>query len=180
MSRPRAEPAGLSCNKQVGSSALTSSYYQHTSWSERGRKKPPPGMSVRPLSKTKIWASTRLTTPTIHHPPRSVLYCHHFIPHLLPPIRGEGIKKRGLYLTLICPAVSFREMTCNLRGKGQSFFLFFFLPSSPRAHFRTSFFSRPSKTLQTISASAFVLESYHSYYCPSLSSSCFSLAITVR
>lgn len=45
-----------------------------------------------------------------------------FYPAFLCSLFGRRIKRRrGCYLTLICPVVSFREMTCNLRGKGQLF-----------------------------------------------------------
>lgn len=48
----------------------------------------------------------------------SIPFCHHFIlSSLSAPFWGGG----GSYLTLICSVVSFREMTCNSRGKGQLF-----------------------------------------------------------
>lgn len=126
MLRLWAEAAGVSYKEQVGSSALTSSHYQHSSWSERAK---PPGMGVKPLSKTfKIWVSTL----ALHlNPSLSSFYS----PSLCSLQRRR--KGGGVYLTLICPVVSFREMTCNLRGKGQLFlFPLFWEPIySPRGLF---------------------------------------------
>lgn len=49
-----------------------------------------------------------------------------------PKKKGQGM----VYLTLICPVVSFREMTCYLRGKGQLFcFALGFFPSSSESQF---------------------------------------------
>lgn len=142
MSRLWAEPAGLSYKEQVGSSSLTSSHYQHSSWSERGKKKTP-GMGVKPISKTfKIPVS----------PPRSLSQSLAviilFALSLLPSEERRGEKVGGMvYLTLICPVVSFREMTCNLGGKGQ---LFLFSSSESQFTAPGDFFLK----LQTISGSA--------------------------
>lgn len=110
MSRPWAEPAGVSHKEQVGSSSATSSHYQHGSLSERGK---PPGTGAKPISKTfKIPVSplARSLNP---------LLSSFYSPSLYSlQRRGEG---DGGYLTLICSIVSSGEMTCNLRGKGQLF-----------------------------------------------------------
>lgn len=141
MSKLWAEPAGLSYKEQVGSSFLTSSHYQHSSWSERGK---PPGMGVKPLSKTfKIPVSTLALSL---NPSLSSFYS----PSLCSlQRRGEKGERGGglVYLTLICPVVSFREMTCNLGGKGQ---LFLFPSSESQFTAPGDFFLK----LRTISGSA--------------------------
>lgn len=115
-----------------------------TQFLEWERKKKTPGMGVKPISKTfKIPVS----------PPRSLSQSLAviilFALSLLPSEERRWGEKVGgmVYLTLICPVVSFREMTCNLGGKGQ-----LFLFSSSESQFRAprDFFLK----LQTISGSA--------------------------
>lgn len=142
MSRLWAEPAGLTYKKQVGSSSLTSSHYQHSSWNERGK---PPGMGVKPLSKTFRIPVSTLALSLSQSLPVIILFALSLLPS---EERGEGKKRGGMvYLTLICPVVSFREMTCNLGGKGQ---LFLFPSSESQFTAPGDFFLK----LPTISGSA--------------------------
>lgn len=115
VSRLCTEPAGLSHKEQVGSTSLTSSHYQHGSQSERGK---PPGMGRKTYFKD-------LQNPSFYPHSLSIPCCHHFILPLPASFWGE-VGERGwiVYLALICSVVSFGEMTCNLRGKGQFFFIF--------------------------------------------------------
>ncbi len=92
-------------------------------------------MGVKPLSKTfKIPVSTLALSL---NPCLSSFYS----PSLCS-LQKRGEKRRGVwggYLTLICPVVSFREMTCNLGGKGQ---LFLFPSSESQFTAPGDFFSK--------------------------------------
>lgn len=99
-------------------------------------------MGVKPISKTfRILDSTLLSLSL--NPSLSSFYSPSPCSLQRRWEKKGGVEYSGwggmVYLTLICPVVSFREMTCNLRGKGQ---LFLFPSSESQFTAPGDFFSK--------------------------------------
>lgn len=106
--------AGLSHEEQVCSFSLTSGHYNCHTWEWKGAGTNVYGhkISLKDLQKSQF-------LPSLSRPLDPLLSWV----SLQTPLQREawGSKRGGeiVYLTLICSGVSFREMTCNLGGKGQ-------------------------------------------------------------
>lgn len=138
----------MSYKEQVGSSSLTSSHYQHSSWSNRKTTRDGCKTYLKDLQNPSFYPLS-LSRSLSQSLAVIILFAVSLLPSAERGKKGWGDGEGGglVYLTLICPVVSFREMTCNLGGKGR---LFLFPSSEGQFTAPGDFFLK----LRTISGSA--------------------------